>query len=283
MKRLSLATALASSALAACAAPPPVPGSVSAVRHRSTGSDDLVDEIVTLETRPGVRQSFLLATEGGVRPEVVVLMFPGGPGVVGLPADVNHMARGPVFVLRALDRFRDREVGLAIVDAPSDQRDGMEDGFRSGRQHAQDIAGVVDYLERRFPSSRLFLLGTSRGTVSAAHLGRALGTRIDGVVLASTVFSGTRRYMGLRDFDFRSIAAPLLFVHHAQDKCFLCPYAAARELGEKYPLITVQGGRVAESDECGPLSAHGYYGREAETVAAIKDWMLGRPYPSVVN
>jgi hypothetical protein len=282
MKRSSLPAALAW-AVAACAGPAPVPGSVSAIRHRLARGADLVDEIVTLETRPGVRQSFLLATEGGAPPRVVALVFPGGPGVIGLPADVNRISPSSLLFLRALDRFRDRAVGVAVLDAPSDHRDGMEDDFRSGPQHARDVASVVHYLHRRYPSSRIFLVGTSRGTVSAAHLGRALGHRIGGVVLISTVFSGTRRYVALRHFDFRGIAAPLLFVHHAEDRCFLCPYTVARELGETYPLITVRGGRAAASEECGPLSAHGYFGKEAETVGAIKSWMLGRPYPSVIE
>jgi hypothetical protein len=31
------------------------------------------------------------------------------------------------------------------------------------------------------------------------------------------------------------------------------------------------------------MSAHGYLGMEAPTIAAIKDWMLGRPYPAIVE
>jgi pimeloyl-ACP methyl ester carboxylesterase len=155
----------------------------------------------------------------------------------------------------------------------------MDDAFRTGKAHAQDVASVVADLRRRFPGVKVFLVGTSRGTISAAHLGRSLGGAVDGVVLTSTVLSGG----GLLGFDFTTIQAPLLFVHHAFDRCRLCPYAAASELGTKYPLITVKGGRAAQSDECEPLSAHGYFGREAETVSAIKGWMLGRPYAKVVE
>jgi len=255
------------------------------VRHVPSGDADLVDEIVTLKVRGDVTQSYLLASEGGTRPQVVALMFPGGAGVVGLPTDVNRLRLGSNFLVRTRDLFRDSEVAVAILDAPSDQSLGMSDGFRTGKEHSLDVGVVVNDLRARFPTAKLFLVGTSRGTVSAAYVGRTLGARIDGVVLSSTVFLPNRNGVGgaLHAFEFESIPAPLLFVHHAEDRCELCPYSWARELGRKHPLITVRGGGKALSGECDALSAHGYIGKEAETVAAIKNWMLGRPYPSVIE
>ena len=47
--------------------------------------------------------------------------------------------------------------------------------------------------------------------------------------------------------------------------------------------MTVKGGKPAESGECEALSAHGYFGKEAETVSAIKSWILGRPYSRMVE
>lgn len=260
-----------------------MPGSVSAVRRSASDGVERVDEIVTLRTRGEVRQPILLATQGGARPRAVAIMFPGGPGVVGLPADVNELGRGTNFAVRTRDLFPDREVAVAIVDVPSDRRGGMDDAFRTGPDHLRDVAAVVEELKGRFPAAKIFLVGTSRGTVSASYVGRELGSRIDGIVLASTVLAGHSRSLSLRDFDFGAVAAPILFVHHAADGCWACPYAAARELGRRYPLVTVHGGRVARTDDCGPLSAHGYFGKEAETVSAIKSWMLGRPFPTSVE
>ena len=56
------------------------------------------------------------------------------------------------------------------------------------------------------------------------------------------------------------------------------PYREAQRLGSRYPLITVHGGKPAESGPCEPLSNHGYFGKEAETVDAIAAWMLEKPY-----
>jgi hypothetical protein len=54
-------------------------------------------------------------------------------------------------------------------------------------------------------------------------------------------------------------------------------------LGRTYPLITVMGGKPAESDPCEPFAAHGYFGKDPETVAAIRNWMLGQPFPKTVE
>ena len=45
-----------------------------------------------------------------------------------------------------------------------------------------------------------------------------------------------------------------------------------------FPLVSVTGGLPPTSDACEPMSPHGYLGRETETVDAIVNWMLRRPY-----
>ena len=188
------------------------------------------------------------------------------------------------FLVRTRGLFRDAEVAVAIVDSPSDQqRAGMDDGFRTGRDHVADIAGVLKDLRDRFSGAKIFLVGTSRGTLSAAYVGRLLGDRVDGVVLTSTLFYAGRRGIGLSGFDFAAIKAPLLFVHHVHDRCQACPYGPAESLGRRFPLVSVSGGKPAESDPCEPLAAHGYFGKEVETVAAIKNWMLERPFPKAID
>jgi len=188
------------------------------------------------------------------------------------------------FLVRTRGMLRDNEVAVAIVDSPSDQqRAGMDDGFRMGRAHVEDVAAVVKDLRSRFPRAKVFLIGTSRGTLSAAYVGRSLGADVDGVILTSTVFYGGRGGIGLSGFGFGDIKAPLLFVHHVYDACRSCPYRDAASLGRTFPLVSVSGGKPAESDPCEPFAAHGYFGRERETVQAMKNWMLGRPFPKAID
>ena len=168
---------------------------------------------------------------------------------------------------------------LAVVmDAPSDQRE-LSDGYREGSEQTADARVVVAELKRRYPGLPLYIVGTSRGTISAAYIGRDLGAEVDGVVLTSSLFGGPKRQVAsLRGFDYGKIRSRLLFVHHREDGCEHTPYAAAARLGAHYDLISVSGGRSAESAPCEPFSAHGYFGKEAPTVDAMAAWMLKRPF-----
>jgi len=243
------------------------------------------EEIVTVSGRRGETQSYLLM-HNAPPPKAVAILFPGGEGLMRLHTDagVVKLQQGANFLIRTRGMFRDDEVAVAIVDSPSDQqRAGMDEGFRTGRAHVEDISAVVKDLRSRFPGAKIFLVGTSRGTLSAAYVGRALGDAVDGVALASTVFYGGRRGFGLSGFGFSSIKAPLLFVHHVHDRCPQCPYSDAESLGRTFPLISVSGGKPSESDPCEPLAAHGYFGVEEATVQAIKNWMLGRPFARTVG
>ena len=243
------------------------------------------EEIVTVSARKGETQSYLLM-HNAPPPKAVALMFPGGEGLMRLHNEGGSVKffQGRNFLVRTRGMFRDAEVAVAIVDSPSDQqRAGMDDGFRTGRAHVEDIAAVVKDLRARFSGAKIFLIGTSKGTLSAAYVGRALGETVDGVILTSSVFYGGRSGFGLSGFNFGAIKAPALFVHHVYDACRFCPYRDAESLSRTFPLISVSGGKPAESDPCEPLAAHGYFGKEAETVAAIKSWMLARPFPKTVD
>jgi hypothetical protein len=246
-------------------------------------------EVITLPTRAGVTQSYFLARAPN-EPQAIAVLFPGGNGLVRLRSEGGQIKFSPNnFVIRTRGELIKRGVVAAFVDAPSDfQSDGMNDDFRLGENHLKDISVVVDDLKKRFPGLPVFLVGTSRGTISAAALGARLSSDISGVVLTSTVFrsSGPRAKepgIGLSRFDFATIKAPLLFVHHVNDGCGVTPYADAARLAAKYPLISVSGGRPPESGPCDPLSAHGYFGKEPETIEQIVNWMVKKPYLSEVK
>ena len=254
------------------------------------GSFGHAQEIVTLPTRPGVTQSYFLARvpEG---PKAIALLFPGSGGLIRLRSENGQIKfGGENFLVRSRAEFVKRGAIAAIVDAPSDQKKGwgMRDEFRFGEQHFTDISAVIADLGKRFPGVLLFLIGTSRGTVSAAILAARFGPQIAGVVLTSTTFRQTgpgSKEPGpeLSQFDFAGIKIPLLFAHHVSDQCAATPYADAQRLSDKYPLISVLGGLPPKSDPCDAFSAHGYYGKESETIEEIVNWMLKKPLRDVVK
>jgi len=245
-------------------------------------------EIVTLPTRPNVTQSYFLASLPQ-NPQAIAVLFPGGNGLIQLREEKGQIRFSPNnFVVRSRGEFVRGGVIAVIVDAPSDfQSDGMSDEFRLGRDHFTDMLAVVADLKKKFPETPVFLVGTSRGTISAAALGARFGDQVAGVVLTSTLFrqsSGrSESGPGLSRFDFGTIKVPVLFVHHVSDQCGVTPYGDAARLVDKYPLVSVLGGRPPQSGACDALSAHGFFGKESETVEQIVNWMLKKPFHEKVE
>ena len=247
-------------------------------------------EIVTLPTRSGVTQSYFLA---GVpkQQHAIAVLFPGSGGLIRLRKENDQIKfSSGNFLVRSRSEFTKRGVVTAVIDAPSDQQDGwgMSDEFRLGGEHFIDISAVVADFNRRFPGLPLFLVGTSRGSVSAAALAARFGQPLAGSVLTSSMFRQTGRNSrepgpGLSRFDFATIKIPLLFAHHVSDQCGVTPYGDAQRLSDKYPLISVIGGLPPKSDPCEAFSQHGYYGKESETVAEIVNWMLKKPFREVIE
>ena len=241
-------------------------------------------EMVTLQPRPGVTLSFFVANMGAKPPQAVALLMAGGGGNIHL-----RMEQGQVrfnqgnFLPRSRREFIRNGVLPVILDTPSDQQrgDGMTDNFRAGAQHVTDVRAVLAEVKRRYPGLPAFIVGTSRSTLSAAYLGGALEGEVAGVVLTSSIFFSDQRARipALAGYSWSKVKVPILFVHHGDDGCGATPYHEAARLARRFPLITVRGGKRAESPPCEPLAQHGFYGKEAETVDAIAAWMLGKPFP----
>jgi len=242
-------------------------------------------EIVVLSTRTQVTQSYFL-TSAPQQLQAIAVLFPGSGGTIQPRTEGGQPKfSGGNFLVRSRAEFVKRGVIAAILDAPSDQQGGwgMGDEFRLGGDHFTDISVVVADLNRRLPGLPVFLIGTSRGSISAAALGARFGERIAGVVLTASMFRQTGRKskepgIGLSRFDFSTIKAPILLAHHVSDQCETTPYSEAARLAEKYPLITVWGGSPPQSGPCDAFSQHGFLGKESETVEQIVNWMLKKPF-----
>jgi hypothetical protein len=242
--------------------------------------------MVTLQTRPGVTQSFFIADMGERKPEAAALLFAGAGGNIRLRVEDGQIKLRTLNLwVRSRSEFVRNGILPVIIDAPGDRKsgDGMTDGFRESAAHVLDVRAVAGEVRRRYPGTPLFVVGHSRGTVSAAHLAVALESELAGAVLSASKFGSTQRPV-LVLFDWSKIKIPLLFVHHVDDGCVSNPYfAEAARLGRRFPLITVSGGKPAEGPPCGGLSQHNFFGKEAETVDAIAAWMLGKPFLREIN
>jgi poly(3-hydroxybutyrate) depolymerase len=241
------------------------------------------EELVTLAVRDGVTESYLLVYDHASTPKAVVVTLIGGKGAIDLSKrmhdGVARFSPGANFLIRIRVNLAGSDIADAIVDAPSDRLpEGMTDDFRSGEQHAADVRKIVADLHARFPQARIFLIGTSRGTISVAHLAVALADVVQGAILSSTVTVADRMGPGLSGFDFSTIKIPLLWVHHRDDGCRSSPYGGAQKAANGGAFISVSGGNPPQSGPCEPLAPHGYFGREDAATDALRNYLLGREF-----
>ena len=146
-------------------------------------------ELISLETRPGVNQKFILIRVDN--PVANVILFAGGHGNLELTSflGVPSMGWGKTnFVVRSRDKFAKHGFMVAVVDAPSDKKGkkGMKGGFRNRKKHVADIDKVIDYL-RKENKAPVWLVGTSRGTESATRVAISSAEKPDGLILTSSM------------------------------------------------------------------------------------------------
>ncbi len=242
--------------------------------------------MITIEPRSGVKQSFFIAGMGDVRPQAVVIVYNGGYGNINLRMEGGQpkFNQGS-FGVRTRGEFIRNGIQPVLVDVPSDESRGASDAYRMSDKQVVDARAVIAEIRKRAPAMPIFIMTTSRSTLSGANLAAALAPdEVAGVVLSSsiTVIAGPGSY-SLGTFNFKNVKVPLLIVHHRGDTCKFTPYRTMARVGESFTLISVNGGKPAESDPCEPQAAHGFYGKEAETTDAIAGWMLKKPFKTEIE
>ena len=247
------------------------------------------EELVVLETRPGVTTRIVVAS-----PEApakgVFLLFPGGSG--RLIAKDGRIIRGG-FGRASLPHFPKFGFVAVAVDVPSDQADGFGENSRVSEAHVQDVRKVIEFAAGKWDRP-LFLLGHSSGTFSVAHLAASRADpRIRAIVLAASPTTRGRPGSGMwnvPDFPLRMIAVPVLIVHHRDDACRPTSFHEATRLprlftaSPRVALLEVRGGETLASDPCaGSWTPHDLFDKESEVVAAIVDWVLGGQIPERIG
>jgi dienelactone hydrolase len=240
-----------------------------------SASGEWVEQRIELATRPGVTQVVYLAWPEGAAAATLVL-FPGGDGKIRQWNPPNPAGSGN-FLVRSRGLFVGQGFATAVVDAPSDQPDGMK-GFVTSRERAADIAAVVAWLKQRAPAP-VWLVGTSRGSISAA-IAAAGGAAADGIVLTSSLTREAKWYPGtVYDAKLAAIGVPALVVNHKADGCPFSPAADGPHLlnslksAPRKELLLFEGGSAARSEPCEALAPHGYVGLEREVVERIAAWI----------
>lgn len=238
-----------------------------------------------IEGRPGTFTRVLI-----VKPEktlATVILFAGGNGILNIAPD-GTIGSGGNFLVRSRASFVRHQLMAVVIDAPSDRlpSPGLGSGFRKSAAHAQDIAAVIAFL-RQETSTPVWLVGTSRGTSSAANGAiRLQQGGPDGIALTSSIVQAADAGT-LVTMDLEKLTVPALVVHHVNDACATTRYQDLPPVLNKLKLapidvqlFTVKGGKppAPDADPCGPFHYHGYLGIEDAVVARIANWIkFGKP------
>ena len=238
-------------------------------------------DILDIVPRDGVTLRLLIDAPADVR--AVALLLPGGHGRVMIRDNGTYKGLKGNFLIRTRDLLVAKGIATAVMDAPSDRKDmpGLTQEYRSSPEHAEDIAKAVAALRARFKGAPVWLIGTSRGSTSAANAATHPGdTPADGVVLTSSFGTSTKKGGNVRDFDMSGLKMPVLVVHHKYDGCKFTPPRGAQGIfddlagASRKELLMLEGGDEI-SDPCQGKSHHGYLGIEGKAIDAIAAWITG--------
>ena len=235
--------------------------------------------VVDIPTRPGVTQRVLVLAPDNAKAAVV--LFAGGHGGLQISPEGRLAWGAGNFLVRSRQMFASHRMTVAVVDAPSDrQHPPYLGGFRQSREHAADIKAVIAWLKQH-ADVPVWLVGTSRGTQSAAFIATELPATAggpDGLVLTATILTDRPGNRPVPDMPLGEIEVPTLVVHHKQDGCKLCRYGDLPNLMNKLSavprkeLFTFDGG-TNQGDPCEARAYHGFNGIEREVVARIAEWI----------
>lgn len=240
------------------------------------------EQVETVGTRPGVIVRAIVNTDAGAGAPLAILLM-GGNGIVGL--DRWSGEGNPVgnFLVRARRHFAAQGLNYIVPDAPAEAPGGSPQsllGARTGEAYAADMAAVIKHAQVK-GATKIFLVGTSRGTIGAVGAAARLPPEmLAGIVLTATVTRSARRGGdSVHNAALDKIRLPVLISHHRDDPCYVTPPGDVPRLAralENAPSVTQKmygGGGPFRGDDCGAFVAHGFPGLEAEVVADIAAWI----------
>ena len=209
--------------------------------------------MLTVQNKSGDPYPYILNYES-MAPKYVIILFPGGSGVMN-----PHMQDGKLvyafkgnFVIKARKYIVDKDFATVATNST---------------QSSERIQAIIDDIYKRFPQTKIYLMGTSNGTFDTMALAGYLSDKIAGVIHTSSLSR-------ISTLDASKYKNRQLIVHHKDDICKVTPLASAESANKKYgtDLIVMEGG-ISVGDLCEPLAHHGFNGIVKETADKIKEWI----------
>jgi len=257
-------------------------------------------KLIQIETRPGIKQKFILIKPDN--PVASIILLPGNNGRLELSGLFGSISIGWLdkdFLVRNRGSFANDGLMVAVMDAPSDKQSGGRDVlggvnvitqgkemFRMSDEHAQDIIAVAAHL-KKMAGIPVWLVGTSMGTISATNACIRSKGVIDGLVLTASKTQTTPEWGSIYkshphaiiDMELQKILTPTLIVHHKEDDCdsslpeFVPKIKEGLTNAAKTEVAFFSGGKPT-STGCRPLTAHAFYGIDQDVVRTITSFIL---------
>jgi len=231
-------------------------------------------ELITIRSHDNSQTKFTLANLTDSAKAVLVLL-PGGPGFMNLDVNGCPQKLGGNSLVWSIKQFHEMEMATVLLDAPTNYHgeNGLAD-FRIAPEHAADIGEVISAIRAR-TKLKIWLAGTSRGSISAANAGSRLkGAKApDGLVLTSPLTKGgqsaRKAWVAHSVFSVpvENIALPILVIAHEEDKCTRTPPSLAKTIlektnGAREQSVLVTGGPGWKGEigtkACRAKSPHGF-------------------------
>ncbi len=248
----------------------------------SHASDESLESIASR----GATQKIVL-TKPSSAPTASVILMAGGHGKLDVSKSSGKVRfgwGGKNNLVRTREMYADQGFLVATMDSPTD-RGKMNAIWRMSEAHVEDIGAVTKYL-KQMANVPVWVIGTSKGSFSAANAGISLKESINGIVLTSSITkskSGWKIYddypNGIANMNLANVTVPVLIVSHEDDQCALTPASDISMLASQFTASVkveksiISGGDAPKSGPCKALSAHGFLGVEADVVKKIASFI----------
>ena len=240
------------------------------------------EKLVEVDSRGQKIRALLITPD---KPIGSVVLLAGDTGRLDLTSSGSIGANADNELVRSRGAYAAAGYVTLVTDLAPDLKtaNGVVAGYRGGSENAADIGADVKYV--RGIAAPVILIGTSRGTISAANAAVRLSgqARPDAVVLSSAFLGANPNdftVQKLAGSDPKRLDLPMLIIEHRND---VCPYTAPAAIpsfqawyetaGRKLDLVWLEGGTPPQGDPCQARAAHGFPGLDSQLVSATVAWM----------
>lgn len=165
---------------------------LSQVESSANSAKIISNKLITIDTRQGVTQKFIL-----IKPEnpiaSVILLDGEGDYKMGSSFGKPNIGDGENGTLiRTRDIYAKHGLIVAAMDKPSDHKTppkfplGITPAFRMSSEHVQDIKAVISYLKKE-ADVPVWIVGMCMGALSAANGGINIKEGIGGLIFLGAV------------------------------------------------------------------------------------------------